>query len=104
MSVQKMDGETVRAEWRRWVEEVGAGNSDVVIVVQGREAAAMIAYGDYLALQDELVRLRADRKDALEALAVDSGADYLRHEDQLADFDDRQADDNDGGGDDGGDG
>lgn len=103
MTVQKMDGETVRAEWRKWMAEAGAGKTDVVVVVEGKETAAIISYNDYIALRDELIRLRADRKEPLEEMAINSALDYLAWQDRLAEEDDDDGSGGDGGDDDIGD-
>jgi hypothetical protein len=95
MSIQKMDGETVREQWREWIAAAGAGKTDVIVVVEGQETAAIIAYRDYLALRDELVKLRADRKKDFDDLAIAASLDYLTWEAELGD------DDGDEGGDDG---
>ena len=102
MSIHKVDSEVVRGDWRHWLETVGKGAQDVVIVVKGRETAALISYADYLALRDALAELRADRGNRLDALATEAGVERLRWEEQLAEDGGDGNGDGGGGGDGGG--
>jgi PHD/YefM family antitoxin component YafN of YafNO toxin-antitoxin module len=106
MSIQKLESSAVQSQWRELLVSVGTGRADVIVMLQGEERAAIIPYQDYVALRDELVQLRAYRRQALDALAIDSALDRLMWEEQLDDDDGSNygSDDGDGGGGDGGDG
>jgi prevent-host-death family protein len=64
MAVLVFDSNRARTRWREILDKAHAGHSDVVIERYGQPVAAVIAYEDYVALQDELDDLRAARRAA----------------------------------------
>jgi len=64
MTVRVLDSNRARAKWRDILDAATAGDSDVVIERYGKPVVAVIAYGDFVALQDELADLRAARRAA----------------------------------------
>lgn len=62
MTVQKLDSNQARTRWRDVLDTVAAGASDIVIERYGKPVAVVIAYRDFVALQDELDDLRAARR------------------------------------------
>jgi prevent-host-death family protein len=62
MTVTTWDSRAARENWRKLLDAATTGRSDIVITRHGQPAAALIAYEDYLALQDELDELRAARR------------------------------------------
>jgi prevent-host-death family protein len=62
MTVQTIDSNRARTRWRDVLDTVTTGASDIVIERYGKPVAVVIAYRDFLALQDELDDLRAARR------------------------------------------
>ncbi|MFC2037127.1 hypothetical protein ACFLYD_04035 [Chloroflexota bacterium] len=62
MSVAVFNSNRARAQWRDILDVATAGISDVVIERYGKRVVAVIAYDDYVAVQDELDELRAARR------------------------------------------
>lgn len=62
MTVQTYESNLARARWRDILDVAATGGADVVIQRYGKPVAAVIAYEDFLALQDELDDLRAARR------------------------------------------
>ena len=62
MTVQKLDSNRARTQWRDVLDTAATGASDIVIERYGKPVAVVIAYRDFLALQDELDELRAARR------------------------------------------
>jgi prevent-host-death family protein len=69
-----------RANWRDVLDLIAASEADVVVTRHGQPAAAVIAYEDYVAIQDDLEELRSARRGqaALERWRMDpaSGRNY----------------------------
>lgn len=61
MNIVTWDSRAAQENWRGLLDAAAAGQNDVVITRHGRPAVAVIAYEDYLALQDDLDDLRAAR-------------------------------------------
>lgn len=61
MSIVTWDSRAAQENWRGLLDVAAAGQSDVVITRHGQPAVAVIAYEDFLALQDDLDDLRAAR-------------------------------------------
>jgi prevent-host-death family protein len=61
MTIQIYDSHRARAKWRDVLDVATAGSSDVVIERYGKPVAVVIAYDDYIAVQDELDDRRAAR-------------------------------------------
>jgi prevent-host-death family protein len=64
MMVEVFDSNRARTRWREILDKAHVGDSDVVIERYGKPVAVVIAYKDYVALQDELDDLRATRRAA----------------------------------------
>lgn len=64
MTVQTYDSNRARAKWRDVLDVASAGTSDVVIERYGKPVAVVIAYDDYISVQDELDDQRAARRAA----------------------------------------
>lgn len=62
MTITTWDSQTAHENWRELLDSATYGGSDIVITRHGQPAAALIAYADYLALQEELDELRAARR------------------------------------------
>jgi prevent-host-death family protein len=66
--------------WRELLDLIAAGKVAVVVNRRGQPAAAVIAYADYVAIQEELEELRSARRGqaALERWRMDpaSGRNY----------------------------
>lgn len=62
MTIMTWDSRTARENWRKLLDAATSGRSDVIITRHGQPAAALIAYDDYQALQEELDDLRAARR------------------------------------------
>ena len=62
MPVQKVDSNRARTKWRDVLDAATTGASDIVIERYGKPVAVVIAYKDFVALQDELDDLRAARR------------------------------------------
>jgi prevent-host-death family protein len=62
MTVQVLDSNKARTKWRDILDAAHAGTVDIVVERYGKPMVAVIAYEDFLALQDELDDLRAGRR------------------------------------------
>lgn len=62
MTVRVLDSNRARALWREILDKAQAGGEDVVVERYGKPVAAVIAYDDFAALEDELDDLRAARR------------------------------------------
>ena len=51
MTVTTWDSRAARENWRRLLDTVTSGRSDIVITRYGQPAAALISYEDYIVLQ-----------------------------------------------------
>jgi len=73
MPVKVLDSNTARTRWRDILDEAGGGDTDVVVERYGKPMVAVIAYDDFVAIQDELDDLRAARRaaEAYEAWKAD---------------------------------
>jgi prevent-host-death family protein len=72
MAAKIMKSDAVRVAWRDVLDDVADGD-DILVERYNKPVAAVIAYEDYIALQDELDDLRAARRAqaALEAWRKD---------------------------------
>lgn len=66
-SIQGTSGILIRSELGI-VQETSNGNADVLITRQGKPETVMIRYEDYVAMQDELTRLRAQDLDIYQVM------------------------------------
>ena len=73
MPIQVLDSNRARTQWRDILDSAHAGTVDIVVERYGKPMVAVIAYEDFVALQDELDDLRAGRRatDAYEAWKQD---------------------------------
>ncbi len=73
MPVKVLDSNTARTQWRDILDMASNGGADVVVERYGKPMVAVIAYNDFLALQEELDDLRAGRRaaEAYEAWKAD---------------------------------
>jgi prevent-host-death family protein len=62
MTVRVVESNRARALWREILDRAQAGTEDVIVERYGKPVAAVIAYEDFVALQDELDDLRAARR------------------------------------------
>lgn len=62
MAVKTVDSNQARNNWREMLDTVMAENIDVVVTRYNKPVVTMLAYEDYLIVQDELTRRRAERK------------------------------------------
>jgi|ADGO01.1.fsa_nt_gi prevent-host-death family protein len=72
MAAKVMKSDAVRVAWRDVLDDVADGD-DILVERYNKPVAAVIAYEDYIALQEELEELRAARRAqaALEAWRKD---------------------------------
>lgn len=66
--VKEVESRLARAHWRDLLDDTITGQADVVITRYGKPVTAMIRYEDYVALQDELSRLRATQRESVQTL------------------------------------
>jgi prevent-host-death family protein len=62
MAVRVLGSNQARSQWRDILDQAQAGELDLVVERYGKPIAAVIAYDDFVALQDELDDLRAARR------------------------------------------
>lgn len=62
MTIRVVESNRARALWREILDRAQAGTEDVVVERYGKPVAAVIAYEDFVALQDEIDELRAARR------------------------------------------
>lgn len=60
-SIREVGSREARKEWREVLDEVMAGDSDVVISRHGQEIAVLIPVRDYYAILEELEEIRMAR-------------------------------------------
>jgi prevent-host-death family protein len=72
MTVKMVDSRDARANWRDMLDLAQANDTDVVITRYNKPVVAVVAYEDYVAVQEELRKRRATRRARrrLEAEAV----------------------------------
>jgi PHD/YefM family antitoxin component YafN of YafNO toxin-antitoxin module len=75
MPVKVLDSNKARTRWRDILDMVGSGREDVVVLRYREPTVAVIAYGDYVALREQLDDLRAARRatEAYEAWKQEPG-------------------------------
>jgi prevent-host-death family protein len=62
MAVKTVDSNQARNNWREMLDAVMAQDVDVVVTRYNKPVVTMVSYEDYLSVQDELVKRRAERK------------------------------------------
>lgn len=72
MAVKRVDSRDARANWRDMLDMAQADDTDVVITRYNKPVVVVVAYEDYVAVQEELRKRRATRRTRrrLEAEAV----------------------------------
>ena len=69
MAVRTLDSNEARNNWRETLDTVITSEIDVVITRYNKPVATMVAYEDYLAVRDALMKRRAERRLRREAEA-----------------------------------
>ncbi|NOX61918.1 MAG: type II toxin-antitoxin system Phd/YefM family antitoxin [Chloroflexi bacterium] len=74
MAIKVLESNQARKHWRDLLDTVLSGDTDVVITRYHKPVATIVAYEDYLSIQDELMKRRsaqrAKREVMSEALAT----------------------------------
>jgi len=83
MSIKILDSNQARKHWREMLDTVLADDTDVVITRYNKPVVTLLAYEDYLSIQHELARRRAERK-VMRQVAAESLATMLATERVLA--------------------
>ncbi|HEX9868767.1 MAG TPA: type II toxin-antitoxin system Phd/YefM family antitoxin [Candidatus Tectomicrobia bacterium] len=68
MTVKTLESRAARENWRDLLDTATAGQADVIITRYGKPVTAMIRYEDYVAVQEELVKLRAQQSEAYQTM------------------------------------
>ena len=68
MTVRTLESRAARENWRDLLDAAATGQTDVIITRYGKPITAMIRYEDYVALQGELIRLRAQESEAYQTM------------------------------------
>jgi prevent-host-death family protein len=68
MSVKTLESRAARENWRDLLDTAMAGQADVIITRYGKPVTAMIRYEDYVAVQEELVKLRTQQSEAYQTM------------------------------------
>lgn len=61
MNVTTMDSRRTREQWRDVMDKVATGDSDIVVTRNKKPTVAIIPYGDYEMLLEQLDDIRAER-------------------------------------------
>ena len=62
MAVKTLDSNQARNHWREMLDTVLKNDADIVITRYDQPVVAVLAYEDYLAVHDDLLKRRATRK------------------------------------------
>ncbi|MCB0157185.1 MAG: type II toxin-antitoxin system prevent-host-death family antitoxin [Caldilineaceae bacterium] len=68
MPVTTFESRAARENWRDVLDATTSGQSDVVITRYGKPVTVMIRYEDYLAVRDELLRVRAEQSETFQTM------------------------------------
>ena len=68
MPVTTFESRAARENWRDVLDATTSGQSDVVITRYGKPVTVMIRYEGYLAIRDELLRVRAEESEAFQTM------------------------------------
>lgn len=74
MTMRILESRAARENWRDALDVATSGHADIVITRYGKPVTAMIRYEDYLAVQEELVKLRARQSEAYQAMLASESA------------------------------
>ncbi|MFZ0548160.1 MAG: type II toxin-antitoxin system prevent-host-death family antitoxin [Candidatus Promineifilaceae bacterium] len=83
MTVKTVDSNQARNNWREMLDTVMAQDIDVVVTRYNKPVVTVVSYEDYLIVQEELTKRRAERK-AQQQLEGESLATMLASEYVLA--------------------
>ncbi|HEY53222.1 MAG TPA: type II toxin-antitoxin system Phd/YefM family antitoxin [Caldilineae bacterium] len=83
MTVTMLDSNQARNKWREMLDKVLINKTDVVITRYNKPVATVVAYEDYLIIQDELTKRRAERE-ALNRIDTSALATMVASEQVLA--------------------
>ncbi len=83
MTIKVLDSNQARNNWREILDTVLNGETDVVITRYHKPVATIVAYEDYLAIRDELMKQRA-KQQARRRLASERVATMIASERVLA--------------------
>lgn len=72
MTIKTFESNEARAQWRDMLDLAQTNDTDVIITRYNKPVVAMVAYEDYIAVQEELQKRRARRvtRQRLEAQAT----------------------------------
>lgn len=62
MTITILDSNQARNNWRELLDRVLINDTDVVITRYNKPVVTVVAYEDYLLIQDELLKRRAERE------------------------------------------
>lgn len=65
MTVETLDSNQARNNWREMLDSVATRHTDVVITRYNKPVVTVVAYEDYIEIRDELARRRAKRMQQL---------------------------------------
>ena len=83
MTITMLDSNQARNKWREMLDRVLINNTDVVITRYKKPVVTVVAYEDYLIIQDELAKRRAERA-ALNRIDTSAFATMVASEQVLA--------------------
>ena len=83
MTITMLDSNQARNKWREMLDRVLINNTDVVITRYNKPVVTVVAYEDYLIIQDELAKRRAERA-ALNRIDTSAFATMVASEQVLA--------------------
>jgi prevent-host-death family protein len=83
MTVKIVDSREARANWRDVLDMAQTNDTDVIITRYNKPVVAVVAYEDYIAVQDELRKRRATRR-VQRRLEAEAGATMIASERVLA--------------------
>lgn len=74
MTMRVLESRAARENWRDALDAATSGRADIVITRYGKPVTAMIRYEDYLAVQEELIKLRARQSEAYQTMLASEPA------------------------------
>jgi prevent-host-death family protein len=83
MPIKRLDSNQARNHWRDLLDMVQANDTDVVITRYNRPVVVVVAYNDYVAVQEELRKRRAGRR-AQRRIEAEAVATMIASEQVLA--------------------
>jgi PHD/YefM family antitoxin component YafN of YafNO toxin-antitoxin module len=61
MAVKTVDSGQARNNWREMLDTIMAEDIDIVVTRYNKPVITMLSYEDYVAIQDELIKVRRER-------------------------------------------